>query len=201
MSKLVYTKALIRLDREALIATVQEALSQARFEHCLRVEATAVALAKQYGEDAERASIASLLHDYAKEATVAELKQYADHPDYDPTWLNWGNAIWHGPLAAMKAQRELGLVDDEIYWAIYWHTVGTLNWTPTAKLVAISDFIEPKRTFPEVDEARALANQSLDAAIVYKMAQELRFLIHKGRAVYPQTLAVYNHWVETHQGG
>ncbi|MDO4680391.1 MAG: bis(5'-nucleosyl)-tetraphosphatase (symmetrical) YqeK [Aerococcus sp.] len=200
MNERHYHKGLIALDRPELVAEVKSALSTKRFEHCLRVEETAVKLAEQYGEDMERASIAALLHDYAKEATVEELKQYTNHPDYDADWLRYGNAIWHGPLAAMKAQRTLGLVDDEIYWAVYWHTVGSLNWTPTAKLVSISDFIEPNRQFPEVIEARQRANQSLDEAITYKMQQELQFLIQKGQVVYPKAITVYNHWMNTHQG-
>ncbi|MDO4670283.1 MAG: bis(5'-nucleosyl)-tetraphosphatase (symmetrical) YqeK [Aerococcus sp.] len=198
MTNLSYRKGFIACDRATLIKTLQAALSTKRFEHCLRVEETAIHLAEKYHEDVERASIAGLLHDYAKEATEETLLTYADHPDYDADWLHWGNAIWHGPLAAMQAQRHLGLVDDEIYWAVYWHTVGSVNWTPTAKIVAISDFIEPKRHFPEVVEARTLAERSLDEAIAYKMQQELQFLIQNKKVVYPHTLSVYNHWVKTH---
>ncbi|MCI5775433.1 MAG: bis(5'-nucleosyl)-tetraphosphatase (symmetrical) YqeK [Aerococcus sp.] len=201
MTELTYTKGFINCTRDELTETVKQALSDERFAHCQRVEATAIQLAEQHHEDVERASIGGLLHDYAKESKRAELEKYCDHPDYKQEWQNWGRAIWHGPLAAMKAQRHLGLTDEEIYWAIYDHTVGTFHWTPTAKIIAIADYIEPERDFPGVDEVRHLAMHSLDDAIAFKLKHELAYLIDAEKPVYPQTFAVYNYWQQTHQKG
>lgn len=201
MTSISYQKGLIDCTREELVREVEKKLSRERFKHCLRVEETAIQLAEKHHEDVERAAIAGLLHDYAKEHQLADLEKYSDHPDYDPEWKKWGRSIWHGPLAAMKAQRKLGLHDDEIYWAIFNHTVGSFNWTSTAKIVALADYIEPERDFPGADDVRRLADQSLDAAIAFKLKHELTHLIETEKPVYPQTFNVYNHWHQTHQKG
>ena len=48
---------------------VRGRLSDKRYEHTLNVKKTAVKLAKIYGEDEERAALAALLHDSAKETS------------------------------------------------------------------------------------------------------------------------------------
>ena len=49
---------------------VRGRLSDKRYEHTLNVKKTAVKLAKIYGEDEERAALAALLHDSAKEKSA-----------------------------------------------------------------------------------------------------------------------------------
>ena len=63
MNSQQYTPA----ERELLMQEVQMHMSQKRFQHVLGVEKTAVALAEKFGASPEKASIAALTHDYAKE--------------------------------------------------------------------------------------------------------------------------------------
>ena len=58
---------------------VRSRLSDKRYEHTLNVKKMAVKLAKIYGEDEERAALAALLHDSAKETdgVVAAVQVYA----------------------------------------------------------------------------------------------------------------------------
>lgn len=193
---------MIQCTREALIVALQSQLSESRFQHCLRVEQTGLKLAEQNGIDLEKTSIACLLHDYAKELPKEALLPFRENKAYRRDWEHWGNAIWHGPLAAFLAEKEFGLQDAEVFWAIFNHTVGSREWTPVAKVVAISDYIEPGRTFNGVDEAREIAKNSLDLAISYKLTHELQYLIQNHRLIYPETIAVYNAWYsKTNQKG
>ena len=50
-------------------------LSDKRYEHTLNVKKMAVKLAKIYGEDEERAALAALLHDSAKEISKDEMRE------------------------------------------------------------------------------------------------------------------------------
>ena len=45
-----------------------ELLPEKRLTHCLGVERAAIELAQRFGVDTEKAGLAGLLHDYAKEA-------------------------------------------------------------------------------------------------------------------------------------
>lgn len=190
-----YSHKYIVASREDLIKALKNNLSKDRFEHCLRVESTAIELAQKYQLNRERAGIAGLLHDYAKEDSLESLKSYAHFPGFDEEWVNYGNAIWHGPLATMKAVDDFGLHDLEIYYAIYKHTTGSINWTDTAKLVFLADYMEPGRDFPGVDKARDLTERSIDLAVDYKIKENLKHLIEKGQSIYPESLAVYNAWI------
>lgn len=195
---IVYKKNYIDLSRPELLAKIKENLSDKRFQHCLRVEQMAVDLAQRHGANIERASIAGVLHDYAKEEEEETLLSFSNHPDYRSEWIREGNAMWHGPLAAMLAQRDFGLRDDEIYWAVFNHTPGSIIWTDTAKLVFLADYLEPARKFPNVDKGRKLAQESLDLAVDFKFKNNLTYLIGAGRAVSPESVVAYNHWVLTH---
>jgi HD superfamily phosphohydrolase YqeK len=65
------------------------------------------------------------------------------------------------------------------------------------KVIYLADFCEPDRTFPGVDEVRALARDSLDAALAVANRLSLLDLITRGRGVVPDALALYN---ESHAG-
>ncbi|MDK6233022.1 bis(5'-nucleosyl)-tetraphosphatase (symmetrical) YqeK [Aerococcus sanguinicola] len=199
LDEMTYQKNLIQVSRAELLDRAQARLSKKRFRHLLGVEEAAVHLADRYGEDKERASIAALLHDYAKEASLDELQAFADHPGYDPDWPEAGNAIWHGPLAVLMAKRDLGLDDRLIEQAVWNHTLGSLAWTDLDKILYIADYIEANRDFPGVKEARKVAEKSLDAAVDYKIRHSLMHLLETRKPIHPQTIAVYNQWVQAHE--
>ncbi len=188
---------LINVSREALLKQLQARLTEKRFKHVLRVEETAIKLAKENPEaSVDKASIAALLHDFAKDDSQKHLMMFKDYPGYDPNWLDYGSAIWHGPLAAMIAHTEFGVTDEDILSAVWNHTIGGYDMTIDQKILFVADYIEPGRTFKEVDKVRALAKDNLDAAVDYKIKRSLNHLIENGRVVYPETVNIYNDWVK-----
>ena len=61
-------------------ALVKSRLSEKRYKHTINVKKMAVKLAKRYGADGEKAALAALLHDSAKELPKAEMLQiFADN--------------------------------------------------------------------------------------------------------------------------
>lgn len=86
----------INCSREALLEKMAELLPEKRLTHCLGVERAAMELAQRFGVDVEKASLAGLLHDYAKKLSDQEFLDLIDRYQLDPDLKNWGNNVWHG---------------------------------------------------------------------------------------------------------
>ncbi len=185
----------LTFDRQALLEKIRVAMKPARFQHVLGVEQAALALADRYGCDPKKASLAALLHDYAKEVEDQVFLDLIAKYDLDRDLLNWDNNIWHGVVGAYKIAEDFGLKDEEIFQAIQRHTIGAGQMTLLDKVLYVADYIEPNRDFPGVDEARRIAKESLDKAVAYETAQTISYLAKKGIPIYPQTLETYNGYV------
>lgn len=186
-----YTKS----TRKELVELVQAQMSEKRFRHVLGVEEMAILLAEKYQVSTTKASIAALVHDYAKERPAADFLAYIEREQLDPDLKQWGNAIWHGVVGAVIIQQELGIKDEEILEAVRIHTTGAAQMSQLAKVLYVADYIEPGRVFPGVEEARRLAFEKLDAAVAYETKQTLAFLVAKEAKIYPKTIETYNKWV------
>ena len=131
-------------------------LSDARYEHTLRVADTAEDLALVHDLDADRARLAALLHDAAREIGPDESLTLADK------WnVNVGESerqspkLLHGPVAAELARRELGIDDEEVLEAVRAHTTGKPEMGPLAHVLYVADKIEPARDYPSVGRLQA----------------------------------------------
>lgn len=193
--KIEYSGRYTDLSHDQLVQKLKETLTTSRFEHVLRVEQTSVDLAQQYGANIEKASIAGLVHDYAKQRPdddfIAAIKQYRLPSEL----LNYGNAIWHGVVGWIFVKNELGIDDLDILHAVQYHTVGHQYMNQLAQIIYMADYIEPGRDFPGVTEAREITHQSLAEGVAYQTQQTLKYLVENRKPVYPQTIVTYNAWV------
>ncbi len=190
-----YSGKYIVYDRQRLIEQVQMQMSEKRFKHVLGVEEMAVGLAAKYDVSVEKASIAALTHDYAKERPDDEMKFILKKEAFDLDLLDYGNQIWHGIIGAFLVQRELGIQDPEILSAIRLHTTGAKVMTSLDKVIYVADYVELGRNFPGVEEAREIALMDLDKAVAYETKHTLMHLIEKEKKIYPKTIETFNAWV------
>ena len=190
-----YSNEYTAYSRENLMQKIQMRMSEQRFKHVLGVEETAVALAKKYGASPEKASIAALTHDYAKERPDEEFKMVIVRDGFDPELLNYNNAIWHGLVGASFVERELGITDAEILHAIRVHTTGAAKMSLLDKIIYVADYIEPGRDFPGVQDARAIAWADLDEAVAFETKHTLAHLLAQEQQIYPKTIETYNYCV------
>lgn len=190
-----YSEEYTAYSREILMQKVQMRMSERRFQHVLGVEETAIALAAKYGCSTEKASIAALTHDYAKERPDEEFVLVIKREGYDPALLQYGNAIWHGLIGASFVERELGITDEEILQAIRVHTTGAAQMSLLDKIIYVADYIEPNRSFPGVQDAREIALLDLDEAVAFETKRTLAHLIEQEQQIYPKSIETYNHWV------
>ncbi len=184
------------MNREKYLQITKQQLPKSRWDHTLRVVDTAQILAEQYRVDKELVDISSILHDYCKFWTAEELifaiKRYKLPTDL----LLYNQELWHGPVAAVIAETELGIIHSEIIDAITYHTTGRPAMGLVEKVVFLADYIEPARQFPGVDEVRRLAKHSLDHAIMLALEQTISFLTSRGLKVYPLTIQTLQYYHE-----
>ncbi len=196
MSKTIeYQENLVPYTHAELMALVAAQLTDKRYQHCLRVEATARQLAAKNDVDVELAGIAGLLHDYAKQRSDKTFIKLIKTRGFDPNLISYGNGVWHGYVGAELIKDELHIYNEAILNAVRLHTVGAPVMTKLEQIVFMADFIEPARDFPGADEARRLTEKSLAAGVRFQIQHTLDYLVQKGAPVYPQTLATYNAWV------
>ncbi len=190
-----YQKHYYAGSRKELIAKVKEQVSEKRFKHILGVEQAALELAQANDYELEKASVAALVHDYAKERSEAEFKALIVQTGLEQDLLNWNNFIWHGVVGAEIIKKELKITDEEILNAVRRHTVGAKEMTMLDQIVYVADYIEPGRDFPGVDQARQLAAESLRAAVEFETKHTLLYLMNNNKTIYPAAILTYNAYV------
>lgn len=152
---------------EKILAKLQENISPKRLKHSLGVSETAVELALQYGADPERARIAGMLHDCARNMPNNILLQTAEASGILMSDVEKSRPVLlHAPVGALVAQQEYGVDDRQILSAIRWHTTGGPDLEILEQVVFLADYIEPGRDFPGVDKLRALAKRNLGEALL-----------------------------------
>lgn len=183
------------IERAELLDKVAAVMSDKRFKHVLGVEKSAIELAERYGYDTEKAGLAGLIHDYAKELSDQEFLDLIDKYKLDPELKKWGNNVWHGMVGIYKIQEDLGVTDKEILRSIETHTVGSGEMSLLDKIIYVADYIEPGRRFPLVEEARVIVKESLDKAVAYETVHTVEHLAHQAFPIFPQTIETYNAYV------
>ncbi len=173
----------------------KEQVSKKRFKHILGVEQAALELARANDYELEKASVAALVHDYAKERSDSEFKALIVQTGLEQDLLNWNNFIWHGVVGAEIIKKELKITDEEILNAVRRHTVGAKEMTMLDQIVYVADYIEPGRDFPGVDQARQLAAESLRAAVEFETKHTLLYLMNNDKTIYPAAILTYNAYV------
>ncbi len=192
---IIYTDKYIMISRDELLEKVANQMSNHRFQHVLRVEKKALELARRYHVNLEQASIAALVHDYAKERDDGEMIKLIKSQDFSKELLEYGNPIWHGIVGAYIIEEELGITDQDILDAVRLHTTGAANMSELSKLIYVADYIEEGRDFPGVDEARKLSEIDLDEAVKFEAYQTLNYLLKRKQRIYPKSIETYNTWV------
>lgn len=180
------------MNKEDILQSVKSQMTEKRFIHTLGVMETARKLAKKYGADEEKAEIAALIHDVAKCWPVKEQSAYITEHQLDVNILHYDKELWHAEVGAHYAFAEYGIDDEDMRYAIRYHTSGRMGMSLLEKIIWVADYIEPNRSFDGVEKARKLAKTSLEEAILYGLNNTIIFLIAKGKVIYPTTLDARN---------
>ena len=183
-------------NKDEIMEYLEKNLNNRRFTHCLGVMDTAVVLAKKYGADVEKAELAGLIHDCAKNLKAKEMletaKKYKISID---EVLESQPSLLHGPVGAFFCAEKFNIHDEDIFDAVYFHTMGKANMPLLTKIIYIADYIEPSRDFPGVDDIRKTALKDLDGALLQSFDSTIHFTIDKGQVLHCQTINARNYLI------
>ncbi len=164
-------------------------LKRKRYAHTLAVAETARRLARIHGLDETKAEIAGLLHDCAKSMPLADMQALClahEAPAYEDAMSSV--SVLHAIAGMYAAKRDYGMTDPEVLEAIRCHTTGLPGMSPLAMAVALADSIEPLRDpYPQLEEIRALADVSLERALLCSLEGTVRHVKKKGFPIHPAT--------------
>lgn len=179
---------------------LRDNLKETRYLHSISVAFTAMNLAAYYNINKDDAFIAGMLHDMAKNYTDDEMinkcKEY-NISLTDEDYLSIG--VLHCYVGAYEA-RKIFNVNDDIYNAIYTHTLGDINMTMLQKIIFVSDFIEPMRDFEEdISDIVKLAYKDIDKCILYMYREIIGYLKKKNKYLNKKTIEVYEYLLKKYE--
>lgn len=182
---------------------IKQRLSEERYLHSLGAEETARELAVMFSEDVEKAALAGLIHDNAKNIPYEEMLQIIKHNNFNiDEEIRTNKKIIHAYLGACLAEKELNITDKNVLNAIRFHTTGRPGMTMLEKIVFISDKIEANtRELDFREEILGILNNTgnIDQAILLCVDRTIRSLLDRKLKINPVTIDVWNYYL-LHKG-
>ena len=182
-------------DAEAALRASVAALPRGLREHVLRVVEEARRLAQRHGLDEERAAIAALGHDLARGHTPGELLRLAAEAGLPVSDIECAEPVLlHGPLGARLMAERYGIADEELLAAARHHTTARAGMSALERLIFVADKTEPHKAGDDVAlaQARALADESIDAALRAILDRQVARAAERGWPLHPDTVAARN---------
>jgi len=187
-------------ERERL----KKMITPGRYAHSLGSARLAVSLAPALGVPAQKAALAALLHDCARDLPAPALVRYslknAPRTPLLRTLVKEAPVLLHAWAGAERARREFGIRDPEVLEAIRLHATGAPGMRPLARLIYLCDLAAPGRTFAEAALVRQLAGRDLDAAFRAANYVKLVYAFSGGGWVHPLSISLWNSLQEKKKG-
>ena len=175
---------------------LQRHLDKARYEHTLGVMYTAAALAMAYHYDMEKAMVAGLLHDCAKNIPNDKKLELCRKHHIEVTEIEHENPfLLHAKVGAWIAKKKYDVKDEEILHAIKVHTTGEPAMNTLDMILFIADYIEPGRDkASNLPEIREMAFHSLEQTVEKILYDTLHYLKQKSGRIDPATEITYEYY-------
>ncbi len=157
---------------------LEKRLTEKRKQHCYYVSEWAGKIAGYDGYSVEKAILAGLLHDVAKQIPVEKLLEMALTNGLIVTTAERNNPhSLHGRVGAVIAEKEFGVTDKEILAAIAYHS-GRPGMGRLEKIVFLSDYMQKLFSWG-VDISPIVKDNGLDAAIMKVMHHVIKYCVDK----------------------
>ncbi len=171
-------------------------LTEHRYTHSIGVMETAEKMARIFGTDTEKALVAGLLHDCAKQIDRSvQLKMCKERGIEIDDIKKSAPSLVHADLGASVAETEFGVNNEDILNSIKYHTLGRENMTDLEKILFLADIIEPnRRDFEGLTELRRLCEKDLDEAMLFGLTLSIKNVERKGRILHTQTIEAQKYY-------
>jgi len=158
---------------------VRASLDLNRFLHSRNVALLAWDLCRRFGIDPQKGYLAGIAHDMCKDFEAEKLLRLARADGGNISKLEQNKpGLLHARAAAVVLRRKHGVTEKDILEAIRYHTTGTLDMGPLAKIVYVADKLEVSR----IEAAPALKEicksddlESIFTAVLNNTVTHLRF--------------------------
>ncbi len=189
---------------DAVSARTRAMLTPKRWAHCESTARTAAGLARRFALDERVCYVAGLAHDMCRElspetqeALVAQEWEAIDFlRNYESMKAlladrNFREKMIHGPAAACILYRDFGVRDRTILESVALHSIADERMSDCAKVVYISDKLEPRRSRP-LDAEEKLGSLDLDYLFAYTVDCVVRWFSESGKILAPYTQELYH---------
>lgn len=168
-------------------------LKRKRLLHTINVAILAVKYAVIHGVNPDKALIAGVLHDCAKELPKNEQQEMAIEvggSDFDV------DKLWHGPAGVKYAIVKFGVTDREILDSIMYHTTARPGMTDLDKIIYLADKLEPARTYADLDEIREATERNLNDGMILCMNEVKKKFDKNKQEMHTLSLACFKELVD-----
>ncbi len=187
----IYKKNIYEVNYKDLIEYLKKELkinlTKRRYEHTLGVARLSKELAKIYGVNEDKAELAGMLHDYAKEFNQNEVKEYGKRYNLSEEKVK-SIGLAHGYIGSKIAEDKYNIKDKEILLAIKNHTTGRKDMTTLEKIIYVADLGEENREEKYVKKIRRYMYTNLDKSLEEGVKYKVRYLKSKNLEVDKKTL-------------
>ncbi len=184
------------LSIEEIKLYLKENLNSNRYNHTLGVGETAKKLAEVNKISIEKAEIAALAHDVAKNLSLQKMQSIIEKNNIELTNTEKENSnLWHSIIAPIEARNKLKIDDEDILDAVRWHTTGKENMSILTKIIYIADMIEPGRDFPGVEKIRQTTFENLDEGVLLGLTESMKDLLNRNLIIDLNTIKARNYFL------
>ncbi|NFO12071.1 HD domain-containing protein [Clostridium botulinum] len=184
------------LSIEEIKLYLKENLNSNRYNHTLGVVETAKKLAEVNKISIEKAEIAALAHDVAKNLSLQKMQLIIEKNNIELTNTEKENSnLWHSIIAPIEARNKLKINDEDILDAVRWHTTGKENMSILTKIIYIADMIEPGRDFPGVEKIRQTTFENLDEGVLLGLTESMKDLLNRNLIIDLNTIKARNYFL------
>ncbi|NFE73730.1 HD domain-containing protein [Clostridium botulinum] len=184
------------LSIEEIKLYLKENLNSNRYNHTLGVVETAKKLAEVNKISIEKAEIAALAHDVAKNLSLQKMQSIIEKNNIELTNTEKENSnLWHSIIAPIEARNKLKIDDEDILDAVRWHTTGKENMSILTKIIYIADMIEAGRDFPGVEKIRQTTFENLDEGVLLGLTESMKDLLNRNLIIDLNTIKARNYFL------
>ncbi|MBI4350047.1 MAG: bis(5'-nucleosyl)-tetraphosphatase (symmetrical) YqeK [Elusimicrobia bacterium] len=205
----LHREVLKRIEKKGLYlgrerALLKKLLSKKRYAHSLHTAELALRLAPAAGAPQQKAALAALLHDCARDLPRAGRERLflkrATRSALPALTLKEAPVLAHAWAGAAVAAEKFGVRDPEVLQAIELHSTGAPGMGPLARLIYLCDLANEGREHPGAGLVRKLAFKDLGEAFRAANYVKLVHAFSGGGWVHPLSVALWNSLREKKKG-
>jgi predicted HD superfamily hydrolase involved in NAD metabolism len=178
------------MDIQLIQNTLTTLISQNRYEHSVRVAELMFQLAQKYGVNPNKAYLAGLIHDCAKEMSPTSSAVCFD--DQEIALYETFPEVWHAFVVKAVGIHYFGTISEDVLDSAMYHTTGKANMNVFQKIMFVADFLEPGRRLDGRKHVDVALKISLDKAVFEISVFKLQDLLNQKRSIHSNLFDCYN---------